>query len=70
MYYTLHKHRSRKGKNNAEWGERVVLDNAIVCKFIDLRSSAVQRFSDSDQLPEDGHVRPKYVEIDAILMLF
>jgi hypothetical protein len=30
----------------------------------------VQRFSKSEQLPEDGQVGPKHVAIDVILMLF
>jgi hypothetical protein len=33
-------------------------------------ASAVRWFSNSEQLPEDGQVRPKHVEIDVILMLF
>jgi hypothetical protein len=37
---------------------------------IDLRSNAVQRFSKSEQLPEDGQVGPKHAAISVILMLF
>jgi hypothetical protein len=44
----------------------------VACKYsyIDFSSSAVRRFSDSEQLPEDGQVGPKRVAIDVILMLF
>jgi hypothetical protein len=45
-------------------------ETAIAWKYIGLRSIAVQRFSKSEQLPEDGQVRPKCVAIDVILMLF
>jgi hypothetical protein len=47
-----------------------VHNNAIALKYIDLRSSAVRQFSKSEQLPEDGQVRPKHVAVDMILMLF
>jgi hypothetical protein len=39
-------------------------NNAIALKYIDLRSSAARRFSNSEQLPEDGHVGPKHAAID------
>jgi hypothetical protein len=44
-------------------------DNAVVLKYIDLRSSAVRRFSKSEQLPEDVQERPKHAAVDVILML-
>jgi hypothetical protein len=33
-------------------------------QYIDLKPGAVRRFSDSEQLPEDGQVRPKQVAIN------
>jgi hypothetical protein len=45
-------------------------DKAIAWKFIDLRSSAMRRFSKGEQLPEDGQIRPKHVAIYVILILF
>jgi hypothetical protein len=44
-------------------------DNAIILKYADLRSSAVRRFSKSEQLPEDDQVRPKHAAVVVILML-
>jgi hypothetical protein len=66
-------------ENNVERRECFVLKqtyfivnniNAIAWRYIDLRSSAVWRFSNSEQLPEDGQVRPKHVAILVILTLF
>jgi hypothetical protein len=54
-------------ENNAE--QRVLFwnnDTTIAWKYIDLRSSAAWRFSKSEQLPEDGQVRPKHVAIDVL----
>jgi hypothetical protein len=43
-------------------------DNEIAWKYIDFRTSAVRRFSKSEQLPEDYQVRPKHVAVDVILI--
>jgi hypothetical protein len=45
-------------------------DNAIAWKYIDLRRSAVRRFSKSEQLPEEGQGGPKHIAINVILILF
>jgi hypothetical protein len=70
--------RTPQKENKAERRKSFVLkqthfianDDAIARKYIELISSAVRRFSKSEQLPEDGQVRPKRVAIDVILMLF
>jgi hypothetical protein len=43
---------------------------ATAWKYIDLWSSAVRQFSESEQLPEDGQIRPKRVASEVILMSF
>jgi hypothetical protein len=48
-------------KTNVFWGKQRY---AIALKYIDLRSSAVRLFPKSEQLPEDGQVRPKRVTIN------
>jgi hypothetical protein len=41
--------------------------NAIALKYTDLRPRAVRQ---GEQLPKAGQVRPKYIAIDMILILF
>jgi hypothetical protein len=38
-------------------------ENGIALKYFYLRASAVLAVSTSEQLPEDGQVRPKHIEI-------
>jgi hypothetical protein len=63
-------------ENNVEWRQSFVLkhfsvnDNATAWKYIDLLSSAVRQFSESERFPEDGQLMPKHVATDAILTLF
>jgi hypothetical protein len=41
-------------------------DNSLAWKYIDLSSVTVRQFSNSEQLPEDGQVRPKHVAVEMI----
>jgi hypothetical protein len=69
---------TQQKENNAEWRERFILkqirfsvnDKQQHGNILTLRSSAVQRFSNSKQFPENGQGGPKQVAINVISILF